>query len=80
MTLFIRKRCVQECVHHLKCVARSDNAAAHCENVGVIVLSGRFGRETVVAERTAYALEFVCGDRDAYAGSADKYALIAFSA
>lgn len=53
-----------------------DDASAHGEDVGVVVLSRKTRRIEIVAERGAHADDFVRGDLFALAGTAEHDAAI----
>ena len=54
----------------LTCNFGTDNTSAHRQNVRVIVLAAHFRRINFIAQRTAYALDFIRRNGNANAGAA----------
>ena len=51
--------------------ARTDDPAAHSENIGIIVAAAVFGREHIVAQSSPDAMDLVGSNTDTNTGTAD---------
>ena len=80
MPFIFREGGIQEGIHNHQRQAGTDNPSAHRQDIGVIVLTGRFRGEAVMADSRADPLITVCCYGDAESGPADQNSLLALSA
>src|SRR5690349_5895086 len=72
MARFLAERRVQERVNHVPRERRTDDAAAHADDVHVIVLDALSRREVILHEPGAHAVHFVGADGGIDAAAADR--------
>ena len=69
---------VEESLDHFEGSGGGDDAGAEGEDIGVVVLAGKLGRDDVVGQRGADAGDFIGGDGNANARAADSDTEISF--
>ena len=79
MSLIIRKRCIQKCIHNLQCQPRSYHSSAKCKDIGIIVKSCSLCCKTVCTDRSSDSLDLICCNGNSDTCSADQDTLLTFA-